>query len=259
MDIYNVLNANSKSPIIVSFPHSGTYIPDVIKDSMRKQVILTNMDWFLPELFDFLKEKGITQIISNVSRYVIDLNRAPNNLKPDCYKQSIVYEINTFGTPLYKSSLSKTEITERIKMYYKPYHEELGRQLESKISQFGKVYLIDMHSFFQQHNEDICLGNSDGVTSSKETIELLKRNLQSNEFSTNTNSIFKGGNTIKYYRKLFGNAFQGLILEINYRAYIDNRHFGEEEVVDFDEELFGNAKRRLEKGLEKTFDIWAKI
>lgn len=259
MDIYNVLNTNSKSPIIVSFPHSGTYVPDFIKNSMRKQVVLTNMDWFLPELFDFLKGKGITQIISNVSRYVVDLNRDPNNLKPDNYKQSIVYEFNTFGTPLYESSLSKAEITERIETYYKPYHEELSRQLESKISQFGKVYLIDMHSFFQQYNEDICLGNSDGATSSKDTIELLEKSLQSNEFSTNTNSIFKGGNTIKYYRKLFGNAFQGLILEINYRTYINNRYFGEEEVVAFNEELFKNARRRLEKSLEKTFDIWAKI
>ena len=118
MDIYNVLNANSKSPIIVSFPHSGTYVPDVIKNSMRKQAVLTNMDWFLPELCDFLKEKGITQIISNVSRYVVDLNRNTDNLNSDNYKQSIVYEFNTFGTPLYESSLEESEITERIKLYY---------------------------------------------------------------------------------------------------------------------------------------------
>ncbi|WP_077610101.1 N-formylglutamate amidohydrolase [Clostridium sp. Marseille-P2415] len=259
MDIYNILNANSKSPIIVSFPHSGTYVPDFIKNSMRKSVVLTNMDWFLPELFDFLNAKGITQIISNVSRYVVDLNRDSGNLNPDNYKQSVIYETNTFGTPLYENSLNKMEIAKRIETFYKPYHEELRRQLESKILQFEKVYLIDMHSFFQQYNEDICLGNSDGATSGKDTMEVLKKNLQANGFSTNTNSIFKGGNTIKYYRKLFGNAFQGLILEINYRAYIDNRYFGEEEVVAYNKELFKDSKGRLEKTLEKTFDIWTKI
>lgn len=259
MEIYNVLNTNSKNPIIVSFPHSGTYVPDYIKKNMRRTAVLTNMDWFLPELFDFLNGKDVTQIISNFSRYVIDLNRDPNNLNPENYRQSVIYETNTLGSPLYQSSLNENEIADRIEAYYIPYHQELRRQLELKISKFGKVYLIDIHSFFQQYKDNICLGNSDGDTSSENTIEVLKKSLQANGFSTNTNSIFKGGNTIKYYRRLFGNKFQGLILEINYRAYIDDRHFGEEEVSNYNKELFNSTKIRLEKALEKTFNNWTKM
>jgi formiminoglutamase len=259
MDLYHVVNANSQYPVVVSFPHSGTYLPDSIRNRMKKSAVMTNMDWFLPELFDFLKEYGVTQIISNISRYVVDLNRAPNHFKPDNYKQSVVYETNTFGTGLYESSLNITEITERIEKFYKPYHEELKRQLVLKILQFGKVYLIDIHSFFQQYNEDICIGNSDGATSDRETVEVFEKNLQLYDFSTNTNSIFKGGNTIKHYRSLYGDVFQGLIFEINYRAYIDNRYFGEEEVSAYNEKLFKNAKTRLEKALVKTFDIWSKL
>lgn len=259
MDLYNVVNTNSQYPVVVSFPHSGTYLPDSIRNRMKKSAVMTNMDWFLPELFDFLKEYGVTQIISNISRYVVDLNRAPNHFKSDNYIQSVVYETNTFGTRLYESSLSKTEITERIETFYKPYHEELKRQLSGKILQFGKVYLIDIHSFFQQYDEDICIGNSDGATSDRETVKVFEENLQLYDFSTNTDSIFKGGNTIKYYRSLYGNVFQGLIFEINYKAYIDNRYFGEEEVFAYNEKLFKNTKTRLEKALVETFNIWSKL
>lgn len=256
MEQYHVLNENSEYPIVVCFPHSGTYVPEEIRNRMKDSAVLTNMDWFLPELFDFLTEMKITQIISTVSRYVVDLNREPHNYNQENYKQSVVYETNTFGNPLYDKAIKMDEITQRIERYYRPYHEKLRNLLEYKISKFGKVYLLDIHSFFKQYDEDVCIGNSDGATSSIDTIRTLENNLLDHTFSTKTDSIFKGGNTIKYYRKLFGKAFEGLILEINYRTYIENRHFGEEEVSSWNEALFNTAKIRFEKAFKETFGSW---
>ena len=73
IEIWN--NSKNITPIIVSIPHSGTYIPQNMKNKLIDNVVLANMDWYLPDLYSFLKDLEITTIINNVSRYVIDPNR----------------------------------------------------------------------------------------------------------------------------------------------------------------------------------------
>ena len=78
-------------PIIINIPHSGTFVPDEIRTLMKDNIILPNSDWFLPELYDFMIDMGITIIASNINRYVIDLNRNPKNKLGESYKDNLVY------------------------------------------------------------------------------------------------------------------------------------------------------------------------
>lgn len=61
-------NSKNITPIIVSIPHSGIYIPQTMKNKLIDNVTLANMDWYLPNLYSFLKNLEITTIINNVSR-----------------------------------------------------------------------------------------------------------------------------------------------------------------------------------------------
>ena len=74
MDLLNIINPQKHNyPVIVSIPHSGTFVPIDIRDKMLPNVILSNTDWFLKELYSFLETMDITTISSNISRYVVDL------------------------------------------------------------------------------------------------------------------------------------------------------------------------------------------
>lgn len=39
---------NQDYPFVIRIPHSGTWIPDTMKEKMKDDVLLSNMDWYLP-------------------------------------------------------------------------------------------------------------------------------------------------------------------------------------------------------------------
>ena len=64
MDKIEIWNNNKNiTPIIVSIPHSGAYIPQTMKNKLIDNVILANMDWYLPNLYSFLKDLDITLLL----------------------------------------------------------------------------------------------------------------------------------------------------------------------------------------------------
>ncbi len=241
---YKLNNEFSEFPIVVSFQHSGTIIPNEVRAQFKKNVILPNMDWFLPELYDFINNMGVTSISSNISRYVVDLNR-DKLIVGDSYNNSVVYIKNTMNNALYDINPSNIEIKRRIEEYYEPYHKKLEQLLSEKIIKFGKVMHLDLHSFFKQLEYDICLGNADNFASSQDILNMVEKALVKEQFSVTKNNIFKGGNTIRHYKRNFGNTYEGILLELNYKKYIENRFFYEEEVKEYNYDLFTNCKYNL--------------
>jgi len=123
IEIWN--NNRNIMPLIVSIPHSGTYIPQTIHDKLVDNIVLANIDWYLPKLYSFLKNLGITTIINNVSRYVIDPNREISDCHDISYIYTPVYTKTTFGNHMYNKDLEDKEISNRITKYYTPYHQAL--------------------------------------------------------------------------------------------------------------------------------------
>ena len=67
-------------PLLVSMPHVGTDIPDDIAASFAPAAaVKTDTDWHLVQLYGFLQEMGASTLSARWSRYVIDLNRPPEN------------------------------------------------------------------------------------------------------------------------------------------------------------------------------------
>ena len=114
MNKYTIYNKDSCSPIIVSLPHSGTFVPNDIKKKFNENIILDSTDWFLPELYDFVKDMGITMIFNNLNRYVIDVNRKIDRKDTLNYRTNLVFSKNSHGKLIYKHDLSRKDIEERI-------------------------------------------------------------------------------------------------------------------------------------------------
>ena len=67
-------------PMLVSMPHVGTDIPDEVAARLAPCAqARADTDWHLPELYGFLEEMGVSVLSARWSRYLIDLNRPPEN------------------------------------------------------------------------------------------------------------------------------------------------------------------------------------
>ncbi|MCI8308845.1 MAG: N-formylglutamate amidohydrolase [Clostridia bacterium] len=262
MEKYNILNNTSKKiqlinennhkyPFIISIPHSGTLISENMNSNLVDNIILANMDWYLPKFYRFLDDMGFTVIINNVSRYMIDTNRDLESKSNDLlYNKNLIYTKTTFNKDMYKLELSKNEIQYRIDNYYIPYHKEIEKNLKEKLKYFDKVYLIDLHSFGKNVDADIVLGNDFGKTTSKEFFEIIKNNLEECNFKVKENAPYRGGFITRNYKEKFKNC-ETLQIELWYGAYIDNREFVEEYKPSINKKLFYNAQNKMKNFFDK--------
>ena len=246
IEIWN--NGKNKIPIIVSIPHSGTYIPQTMKEKLVDNLIFANMDWYLPNLYSFLKDLEITTIVNNVSRYVIDPNRKITDSINTSYLDNYVYTKTTFNNPMYNTDLEDEEIRDRITKYYAPYHQTLENLINDKLSYFNKIYLIDLHSFGKDIDANIVLGNINGQTLSKELTMSIKNTLEKLDFIVSLNNPYSGGYITKKYAN---NKVETLQLELSYKKYIDNRTFRNEEFPRINKTLFTETQEKLKYFFEK--------
>ena len=105
-------------------------------------------------LYDFLDQLGASVLVATHSRYVVDLNRPPDNanLYPGQDTTPLV-PLDTFHRqPLYRPGQEPdtAEIAERVQTYWKPYHSQLSGELESLKRQHGYALLWDAHSIFSE-------------------------------------------------------------------------------------------------------------
>lgn len=255
MKPFTIYNEKKNSyPVIISLPHSGTWLPAEMRESLREDAVLANTDWFLPELYQFLIKKGFTVIENQVNRYVADPNRESQMAGVD-YQDTVIYQQNTFGNSLYSETLSKEVINDRLENYYWPYHHALQELIDQKKQQFAKIYLFDLHSFAEYPNNDVrepadfVIGNQADQTSSADLRRLLSQLLEETGYSVSNNHPFRGGFITRHYGEQAG--IEALQLEIRYNQYIENRSFGEEELTEYDPKLFSAIQEKLDRVFEK--------
>ncbi len=200
------------SPLLISFPHSGTHVPPALAQRLRAEVLdLPDTDWFVPELYDFHRELGASVLRATHSRYVVDLNRPPDDtpLYPG-QRGTTVCPTETFdGEPLYAPGAAPTrgEIDERLRHYWQPYHMRLAQLTAQLVARHGHCVLWDAHSIlssvpalFDGRLPDLNLGTADGRSCSPERAARLAEKLSAQStFSSVINGRFKGGYITRHY------------------------------------------------------------
>lgn len=243
-------------PIVVSIPHAGTKFPKNIKGRYNKRMLryLDDTDWFVHKLYDFAPEMGITVIKANLSRWVVDLNRDPEQIP--LYTDGrlitgIAPTTDFFGNKLYVSKEDKPdadEIAQRVSDYYWPYYRQVQEVLNERKQQFGHAILWDAHSIRHRVSTiqravfpDIILGNNNEKTAHAQLIKSALESLQAGSFGLHHNQPFKGGHITRYFGKPEQNV-HALQLEMNKILYMD------------DNELFYNKTRakKVKKLLKNT-------
>jgi N-formylglutamate deformylase len=220
-----------EAPLLVSFPHSGTYIPPEIAKRMTNAALtVPDTDWHVPRLYDFLAKLRASRIEATHSRYVVDLNRPPDDeaLYPGQKKTGLVPTDTFAGEALYQAGQtpSDDEIAAR-RIYWQPYHDALAAELGRLAAIHGSVILWDAHSIasrvpalFDGRLPDFNLGTFDGKSCdadiAAQTFEVAKHT----GFGAVLNGRFKGG----YITRRYGNPKKGvnaIQLEMAQIIYMD--------------------------------------
>ena len=220
-----------EAPLLVSFPHSGTFIPPEIAARMTNiAATVPDTDWHVPRVYDFLDKLRASRIEATHSRYVVDLNRPPNDetLYPRQKKTGLV-PIDTFaGEALYQSGQepSNDEIAAR-RTYWQAYHDALAAEIARLKAIHGTVILWDAHSIasevpslFEGRLPDFNLGTFEGKSCDKDIVTRAFEVGKHSPFSTVLNGRFKGG----YITRHYGNPKKGINaiqLEMAQTIYMD--------------------------------------
>lgn len=199
-------------PLLVSMPHVGTDIPDDIAARMAPCALSkADTDWHLKQLYGFLGEMGASTIAARWSRYVIDLNRPPEdtNLYPGLSTTGLC-PVDTFGSEqLYQDGQApdEMEVQGRLERYWKPYHSQLRGELDRMLALHGRVVLWDAHSiasvvprFFEGRLPDLNFGTAQGTSCApgmEQAVVAIAR--AQDDFSVAVNGRFKGGHITRHY------------------------------------------------------------
>jgi len=129
-------------PLLVSIPHTGTYVPDAIASEFASDYIrsLPMTDWHLHHLYDFLPALGATTLYATYSRFVADLNRPPDNtpLYPGRFETGFVALQTFWGQQIYRQAPGPEELERRRASVHAPYHARLLELIEVMIRKFGR-------------------------------------------------------------------------------------------------------------------------
>lgn len=216
-------------PLLVSIPHTGTFVPaDIALQFARPEIATTMMtDWALHELYAFLPALGIDVIHATHHRFVIDLNRPPDArpLYPGRFETGLVPTESFHGEPIWRTPPSQAVIGQRLEHFYRPYHAALERRLREKLARFGRCYLIDAHSVESRASrlhgpltDDIFLGDRDGVTCDLKFTQRVRELFVQQGLRVSLNQPYKGGYITAQYCSIEG--VQSLQIEMCQRLYM---------------------------------------
>jgi N-formylglutamate deformylase len=243
-----------RTPLVVSMPHDGTYIPAELAAGMTEAgLAVPDTDWHVSRLYDFLGELGASVIQATHSRYVIDLNRSPSGAALYVGQRNTeLCPVTCFDDrPIYKPGLAPDgqAIALRIERFWRPYHDRLAAALAELKARHGYALLFDAHSirsrvprFFEGRLWDLNIGTGDGLAASPAVSNAVTEEAaKASSYSSVLNGRFKGG----YITRTYGRPAEGVEavqLELAQATYMD-----EDPPFAFREELAAGLRPALRR------------
>lgn len=251
------------APLLISMPHVGTHIPDSLVTRMSHEAVaVADTDWHVDRLYDFAAAMGASVLRAKLSRYVIDLNRAPDgaSLYPGASVTELCPTSSFADEALYRDGQApgEDEVSQRRERYWQPYHDKLGETLADIHARHGVALLFDAHSiasevprFFDGKLPDLNLGTANGASCSPDLGARVCATLAgAAPYTYVINGRFKGG----YITRCHGRPDDGVHavqLELSQATYMN-----EDPPFTYREDLARQLQPHL-RALLRTMLDWA--
>ena len=245
------------SPLLVSMPHVGTYIPSQIAAQMTEEALgVPDTDWHVDRLYDFLDALGAGVLRATHSRYVIDLNRSPEGeaLYPGARNTELCPTTLFNDRPIYRSGRvpDAAGVAERRELYWNPYHSRLAAELAAVKVRHDYAVLFDAHSirsqvprFFSGRLWDLNIGTADGASASPMVVEgLMAVARESSNYTSVLNGRFKGGYITRNYGRP-AERIEAVQLELSQIVYME-----EDPPFRFRDDLAAEIRPVLRRAME---------
>ncbi len=227
------------APLLLSLPHVGTAIPEALRPQLvERAMALEDTDWHLERLYAFARELGASLLTPHFSRYVVDLNRPPENapMYPGVNNTELCPTRLFTGQALYRQidgvsqAPNPAEVARRVQRYWQPYHAALRAELDRLRAAHGHVMLFDGHSIkselpwlFDGKLWDLNLGSVDGRSCAPALLEALAQILQGqSRYTHKIDGRFKGGFITRHYGRP-SDGVHALQLEMCWSCYMHER------------------------------------
>jgi len=222
------------SPLLISVPHAGTGVPpEVFERFSGRARQLPDTDWYVDRLYGWAPSMGAGMLITPISRFVIDMNRPPDDAPLYDFSGSglcigLVPATTFAGEPVYQQGCEPgtQEKRQRVEKYWNPYHQCLQAELTRVRNRFGHAVLLDAHSIrstapllFKGRLPDLNLGSNDGRSAAPELLAATAAVLGEKGFSLVIDGRFKGGYITRHYG-VPANGVHALQLEKAQAAYM---------------------------------------
>ena len=227
--------SQGSSPLLISMPHNGQQIPSEIAATMQPfATSVPDTDWFLDRLYDFSDQLGVSVLNPFYSRYVIDLNRAPDGgvLYAGANNTELCPSSAFDLRPLYRDGMQpdSAEISRRTERYWQPYHQALQQELARLKAKHGYAILFEAHSirsevprFFAGQLPDINFGTADGASCAA-AVDAAVMAVPCGRYVRVLNGRFKGGYITRHYGQP-SHGVHALQLELAQINYVDENTF----------------------------------
>lgn len=234
--------AGPTSPLVVSVPHAGIEVPASDSPLLRAvgPELLRDADAFVDRLFARAPALGAPLLVARVSRYVLDVNRAPDDVDHEVCPElerparasarGLVWRTSTEGAPLLNRPLTLGELTSRIERLHAPYHAALAALLEERRRRFGFAVLLDAHSMPStgrpghvdpgERRADIVPGDVRGSSCAPSLSRLVAQHFGDARYLVKPNDPYMGG----FITRAHGRPARGvhaIQLELNRDLYLD--------------------------------------
>jgi formiminoglutamase len=217
------------APLIVAFPHGGTDLAGLEARFVSPWLARRDADWWIAELYGFVRALGATTVATTISRSVIDCNRDPSgaSLYPGAATTELVPTTTFDGDPLYAGPVpDAAEIAARRAAWFDPYHAALAGEIARLRERHPRVVVYDAHSIrsriprlFDGVLPQFCIGTNLGQTCAPALTAAIVAACAQSGLGHVIDGRFRGGWTTRHY----GRPHEGvhaIQMELALRGYV---------------------------------------
>lgn len=212
---------DGRSPLILASPHSGSWLPaDFLAAARLPAPTLRRIeDAHVGELLaQAAKTAPLLEAV--VSRALIDLNRAEDELDPAMFAGNVVqtpritervrHGYGLFprlvgpNLPIHGAHLPAALGAARIAALHRPWHDTLARGLAAARARHGYAVLLDMHSMPRLDGARparVVLGDRMGLSAAPVLVDWLEQHFRDAGLTTRRNTPYAGGHTTERHGK----------------------------------------------------------
>ncbi len=227
-------------PVVVEIPHAGLAVEPISAATLIAPVsaLGRDADLYVDELYVEATNVGASVLVSHVSRYVCDLNRAESDVDGYAvqgtgggnFPHGLIWHQTTDSQAALAGPLSRAEHERRLRLIYRPYHQALRRLLVESGQRFGYVNLLAAHSMPGagrsghrdpgSHRADVVPGSRGFTSADPLVIRCPEQLAVKRGWSVAHDTPYRGGFTTGHYGQP-QNRVHAVQVELNRQLYMN--------------------------------------